>query len=87
MSPEQTAQVFLQKGRTGYFHFSEQVIKEEEIKDLPEIRTERGEKTPSQRLRSVLYVLWQQSKSTLSADQFYREKMEEHINSIKAKLL
>lgn len=87
MSAEQTAQIFQQKGKIGYFLFSERTIKEEDLKDLPEIKTDRNEKTPGQRLRAVLYILWEQTKNPLGFEQFYREQMDAYINQIKARLL
>lgn len=43
------------------------------------------QKTPSQRLRHVIYRLWQQEGKG-DSDTFYKEKMNEIIESIKAKL-
>lgn len=43
-------------------------------------------KKPSQRLRAVLYRVWEQGKSELDFEQFYNNKLEEIINHFKAKL-
>ena len=43
-------------------------------------------KSPSQRLRNVLYVLWEQSGQTMMFDNFYNIKMEEITNHFKSKL-
>lgn len=43
------------------------------------------QKTPSQKLRHVIYRLWQQ-EGTGDSDTFYKEKMNEIIESIKIKL-
>lgn len=43
-------------------------------------------KTPSQRLRSTIYCLYQQQKITTPFAPFYDEEMEKFINHVKAKL-
>lgn len=47
---------------------------------------EAGEKTPSQRLRSTLYVLWQQKYSDIPFDAWYTQQMEKIINRIKEEI-
>lgn len=55
--------------------------------ELEQIRKDTGGKSPSQRLRAVLYVAYQQSgQSDKTFDQYYGEKMEQFITHIKAKL-
>lgn len=83
---EQMADLFAMKGGLGWFLYSENSIKHEDVKDLPEIKPEFGEKTPAARLRGVLYVMWEQTKSSLTFEQFYRERMEQLITLIKEKL-
>ena len=72
--------------KIGHFVFAEQDLKEADIKELPEIRLEKGEKSPSMRLRGVLYVYWEQQKITESFEIFYRRQLERFINTIKEKL-
>lgn len=57
-------------------------------KDAPKyvIDKELEQKTPSTRLRGVLYVLWEQSGSKGNFDDFYRVKMEGIIEAVKNKL-
>ena len=45
-----------------------------------------GTKTPSQRLRAVLYVLWNQKGSEGLFSDFYMRSMEKFIEHIKSKL-
>lgn len=47
---------------------------------------EAGEKTPSQRLRSVLYVLWQQRYSDIPFDVWYLQQMTKITDRIKKEL-
>ena len=56
--------------------------------DLPKEKAEVGAKTPSQRLRSVLFVLWEQSTPDTRGDfeQFYSNRMEALIKKVKEKL-
>jgi hypothetical protein len=72
------------RGAEGWLLFS---LNEVQEKDIPEEAVEEVEgKTPSQRLRSVLFVLWKQSKSELDFNIWYRSKMESIIQAIKNKL-
>lgn len=50
------------------------------------IETERNAKTPSQRLRSVLYVLWQERNLSEPFNDFYSKKIEGLIEAVKSKL-
>jgi len=87
MPPESMSELFQLKGRMGWFFFKEKPITELDEKELPEIKLESQNRTPSSRLRSVLYVLWQQKNPQQSFDVFYSEHMEQFINSIKSNLI
>lgn len=50
------------------------------------VDTERDSKTPSQRLRAVLFVWWQSLGAKGNFDQWYAEKMEKIIDGVKTKL-
>lgn len=55
--------------------------------DIPEVKAEAGDtKTPSARLRAVLYVFWEQKGKPGSWEQFYLTNMERLIEGIKDKL-
>lgn len=58
------------------------------VKDVPEVQADAGleGKTPSQRLRSVLRVYWEQSGKSTSWEQFYLDQMERLIEAVKNKL-
>lgn len=66
----------------GWLQFSDSEVKEPPI-DKP---LERGNKTPSQRLRAVLFVLWQQNYSDEDFDQWYRQRIEAIIDKVKESL-
>ena len=55
-------------------------------KDIPKQQAEGKAKTPSQRLRAVMYIWYQQSNRTVDFEVFYREKMEKLIDFVKGKL-
>ena len=54
--------------------------------DLPTEPATDDRKTPSQRLRSVLFVLWKQEGSKGDFESFYSERMGKLTDMIKAKL-
>ena len=56
--------------------------------DIPDEKADSmtGQKTQSQRLRAVIYVLWEQKGSKDKFEDFYRSYLESIIEQIKAKL-
>jgi hypothetical protein len=87
MTPEDEAEIFKLRNQLGWFVFSvSETIMEA---DLP---TEKlnfpGDKSPSQRLRAVLFRLWEQNNNGYKEfEGFYRGKIEKIIESIKEKLI
>ena len=87
LSTDEMAQVFALKEKFVWLAIAETAIKEDEL-NVPEVMTEfKNEKTPSQRLRNVIFVYWEQNKPTKTFDEFYRQKMEQIISYIKDKLV
>jgi len=74
------------RNKLGWLLFSpEDNIKEEEIpkespKEFPD------DKTPSQRLRGVVFLYWKSLGSKGSFDAYYKVLMEKFINQVKVKL-
>jgi hypothetical protein len=69
----------------GWLLFQEQ--EHDDSLELESVRRDTGGKTPSQRLRSVLYILYQQSgKTDQTFEQFYATQMEKFINRVKENL-
>lgn len=87
LSPDEMTALFSLKGREGWFLFKENEITEMEVKDLPEVKEFKSDKTPSQRLRAVLYVIWEKEKPTDNFDDFYKKKTNEIISWLKEKYL
>lgn len=67
----------------GWLLFAAQ---EHEDTELEAIRKDVGGKSPSQRLRAVLYVSYQQGSQDRTFEQYYSNQMEQIINQIKQRL-
>jgi hypothetical protein len=86
LTPEYGAMLFSLKDSFGYFTFTERPIEPDDV-DIPDIVPDfKNEKTPSQRMRGVLYRLWEQKGKINTFEQFYREQMEVIIEHFKGKL-
>src|SRR5690348_18505112 len=75
-----------------YSHFGNLIFSENTVQpqDIPRADAEFEGKTPSQRLRSVIYVFYRQAKDAkkteLSFEDFYRGQLENIIDQYKEKL-
>lgn len=88
LTPEAQANIVERAHRQGHLIFLEQDenVNVEEI-DLPELKKNPGEKkTPGQRLRNVLYHVWESTGENGDSEDFYRNEMERIINHYKSKL-
>lgn len=75
------------QGQFGWFLFKETEFKDDDTKELEAIRRDTGGKSPSQRLRGALYVMYTQRGDTSTTfEQFYSQQMEKIINSVKSNL-
>lgn len=69
-----------------YVGIKESLIKEDELKiKEPELEF-KSDKSPSQRLRNILWIYWNENKPTKDFDIYYKRKIEEIITLIKDKL-
>ena len=82
---DQLAELMSAIDKQYWIAFAEQPLRADDI-DTKAERVEKGEKSPSQRLRAVLYVYWEQKGGDGDFESFYRSKMEGLIESIKGKL-
>jgi len=65
----------------------ESAISSQEMKQVDSVDPEFKGKTQSQRIRSVLFVLFEhENEGFTSFDAFYKHKTEQYINEIKTKL-
>jgi len=83
------------RNKSGWFLFAETEMTERELSDmkLPDYKPiEKGDKTPSARLRAVIFILWKQKGKVdmygkqCTFDDFYKEIIEFYIGQIKNKL-
>lgn len=56
------------------------------VEDVPKGEADSGTKSQSKRLRDVTFILWKQLGEKNDFESFYRMRMEELIEVIKAKL-
>lgn len=83
LTTQEKAEVMDFHNKSGWLMFKPNEVKEE---DIPKQDAEYETKTPSQRLRGVLFVLWQQQSDEQEFEVFYRKMMEKIINSVKQRL-
>lgn len=77
--------------KTSFFDLVNKPVKiliqpDGEAVDVKEVKGEFDKKSPSQRLRSVLFVLWKQQEPGLDFDQFYLRHMDKLIDQHKQML-
>lgn len=87
LSGADAAKLFELRGAEAWVLIAPHAFTEEDVK-LPNERPDPavGTKTPSQRLRGVLYRLWQQQGGGVDFESFYRIKLETIIDQIKGRL-
>lgn len=86
IAPEDAATLMLLKDKIGWFFFAEQEVPQEEMVNLPKVRIEKGEKSEAQRMRGVLFLLWQKNKTTDNFDDYYKRWMNAAIEKLKTEL-
>lgn len=85
LPPTDAAELFSMRNAEAWAVIAPTVMKEV---SLPTERADPsiGKKTPSQRLRAVIYRLWEQTNSGSDFESFYRIKMDSIIEQLKARL-
>lgn len=85
LTPEDSSYLFDLMGKQIWIGMAETAI---ENLDVPEIVPEmRGDKTPSQRLRGLLYVIWEtKTDRSRTFPQFYEDYMSRLCEQLKQKL-
>ena len=90
LSPEAMANIHHSLYKVGFLAFSPDPFATHELEEIDALKVEydyQG-KSPGQRLRAVLYRLWEQTPEGYKAfNDFYNSKMEGFINHLKSKLL
>lgn len=85
MTADDASYIFSLMGNQVYIALAETGI---ESMDVPEIVPElKGEKTPSQRLKSVIYVAWnEKTDKKIPFPRYYEDYMSKLIEQLKDKL-
>ena len=78
------ARIALHGEQYGWLLFNEDRDSEENV-SLPKL-PRSGRKTQAERLRAVLYLLWEQSDKKLNSDDFCSEELDRIIEHYKGKL-
>lgn len=88
MSEGHAAQLFALRNKIAAVYISaKESISEREIKQIDAVDAEMKEKTPSRRLRAVLFVNWkQEAEGHKEFETYYRSKMELYIENLKNNL-
>lgn len=89
LSPEQMANVHYSLNKVGYLAFAPDALASHEIEEIDKLKVEYSDtnKTPSQRLKAVLYLIWKKyPEGFASSEVHYLHHMEKLIDHFKSKL-
>ena len=88
MSPALLSEILNKLDRVGYLNFAVRHIEAEDLVDLPKIDPSKYDqaKSPSQRLKSVIYLYWKQKGSDGDFNDYYLNAVERLINQYKERL-
>jgi hypothetical protein len=88
-TPEQLQQIAVNSQKYGYLVFSGNQLTPEQLDSIDKAKNDLydSSKSPSKRLRSVLYVWFEKdNKGFKTFEDFYLHQMERVINNVKEKL-
>ena len=83
LSIEEKLQIMEYAGKFGWLLFSPAKFTEQ---DIPDEQPEKDVKSHAKRLRSTLYVLWEQKSNEPDFDNYYGRQMEKIIGKVKEQL-
>jgi len=88
LAPSDLAQVFQLNQRFCYIAIKEELFQQEELETLDSVKTDlESNKTPSQRLRGILYINYQQDNEGYKDFMtYYLGKMDKLCEHFKSKL-
>lgn len=88
LSAGKAGELFALRNKIAYVYVSERQISLPEQKMVDQLEPEMQGKSPSLRLRNVLFIAWQQNPEGYpDSDSHYRAKMELIINTYKSGLV
>lgn len=70
----------------GWILYSPYETVQPTIEDVPKQVLEDGQKTPSQRLRAVMFLVWDKTDKSIDFNTFYTKQMDKLIEHYKTKL-
>jgi len=86
LNDDSKARLFEQYNKLGWFTFSVHQIEAENLIDLPQLKSD-AKKTQSQRLRAIIFLLWQKDPHGYeSFENYYNWYMDKLIDKLKEKL-
>src|SRR3990172_4031643 len=86
ISAEELKRLFEWRDNLGWLTFSIRTIEIDDLKELPELKTD-NKKTPSQRMRAIIYRIWEKDNHSYEDfNLFYLWYMEKIIEKLKDKL-
>jgi hypothetical protein len=87
LSPNEVGELFAMRKKEVFVYIKDTGISKDEIEAIENHESEGGHKTQSQRLRGVLYRLWEtENEGFTEFHNFYIAKTETIINHLKSKL-
>lgn len=87
---EQMQEIAMNNQKYGYLVFSGNQLSDEQLLEIEKSKNDLydSSKTPSKRLRNVLYIWWQKdNKGYKEFNDYYLYQMERIINNVKDKLI
>jgi hypothetical protein len=90
ITPEKMSDIHYSLNKVGYLAFAPDALTTQEMSDLDALKVEYTDtgKPPSQRLRGVLYRMWEQQPEGYTAfNDYYVSHMEQLIEHFKGRLV
>lgn len=84
LSPQKAAELFTLRGKLATVYLSPSEITQKELGLVDSIDPELPQKSPSQRMRNVLWILWKQDgEGYKDFKLYYDAKMDSYIENLK----
>jgi hypothetical protein len=89
LSPSQSGDLFSLQGKVAYLAIKTEKFQKSEVEFLSKAETDVDlGKSPSERMRNVLFILWkQENEGYTEFNDFYRKKMEGFIDKLKSRIV
>ena len=87
LSPSKAGELFTLMNSLATVYISPAEVTSREMAQVDAVEPEMPGKSPSMRMRNVLFLLWKQDEEGFKVfDMFYQHKMEKYINELKQNL-